>query len=166
MFFIVLAAWIIFNGAVTLEIMLFGIVLSAAVCAFMSILTEYSIKAELKQYKKLPFILLYIPVLVFEIVKANIITAAFIIKGNKKIKPVIVCFDSPLKTEYASSILANSITLTPGTIAVGPDHNEYSRCNQQHTGNGCSASVCKLRRKLSAHHAGGDRYCFKCIKTY
>lgn len=118
MFFIVLAAWIIFNGAVTLEIMLFGIALSAAVCAFMSWLTEYSLKAELKLYKKLPYILLYIPVLVFEIVKANIITAGFILKGNKKIKPVIVCFDSPLKTEYASSVLANSITLTPGTISV------------------------------------------------
>ena len=118
MFFIALAAWIIFNGAVTWEIMLFGIVLSAAVCVFMSVLTEYSIKAELKLYKKLPYILLYIPVLIYEIVKANIITAVFILKGNKKIKPVIVCFDSPLKTEYASSVLANSITLTPGTISV------------------------------------------------
>ena len=118
MFFIALAAWIIFNGAVTWEIMLFGIVLSAAVCTFMSVLTEYSIKAELKLYKKFPYILLYIPVLVYEIVKANIITAVFILKGNKKIKPVIVCFDSPLKTGYASSVLANSITLTPGTISV------------------------------------------------
>ena len=118
MFFIIFAAWIIFNGNVTLEILIFGALLSIAVCAFMSVLTEYSIKAEIKLMKKLPYIFTYILVLIAEIIKANLATVFLIIKGNKKIKPVVVSFDSPLKSEYASSVLANSITLTPGTISV------------------------------------------------
>ena len=40
-------------------------------------------------------------------------------------EPVIVHFNSPLKTEFAKYILATSITLTPGTIVVRLRDNEY-----------------------------------------
>ena len=51
------------------EILLFGAAISAIVCIFMSMLTEYSFKKELKLLKKLPYILLYILVLIIEISK-------------------------------------------------------------------------------------------------
>ena len=150
MFFILFAAWIIFNGRITAEILIFGAVISAAVCVFMSVLTEYSFKKELKLLKKLPYILLYILVLVVEIIKANLVTAVFIIKGNRKIDPVIVCFDSPLKTEYAASVLANSITLTPGTISVSMADGKFRvHCLDRSLCEGIDSSVfVKVLRKI------------------
>ena len=118
MFLILLMIWIIFNGSVTLEIVLFGVVISAAICLFLTRTTDYSFKKELKLVNKLPYVIAYLFVLVKEIVKANIICSTLIIKGNDKISPVLVSFKSPLKSEFLGTVLANSITLTPGTISV------------------------------------------------
>lgn len=56
-------------------------------------------------------------IFMWELTKANIDVAlrAF---GFKKINPGIVKIETDLKSEYAQSMLANSITLTPGTITM------------------------------------------------
>ena len=118
MFVLLTVVFIIFNGAFSLEILLFGIGISFAVCLFMSKFMGYSIKSELKIMKRLPLIIAYVFVLIYEIIKANICTAGLILRGNKRITPAIVTFDAPLRTEMACTVLANSITLTPGTISV------------------------------------------------
>ncbi|MBO4509732.1 MAG: Na+/H+ antiporter subunit E [Lachnospiraceae bacterium] len=126
MFLFLLALWIIFNGAFTLEILLFGIGISASVCFFMVKFAGYNIKRELKAAKKLPFIIEYLFVLLIEIIKANIACSGLIIKGSKKIQPVVVSFSSPLKSEFLSTVLANSITLTPGTISVSMRNGQFT----------------------------------------
>lgn len=118
MFLFLLIVWIIFNGAFTLEIFLFGVGISAAVCFFMVKFAGYPIKKELKAVRKLPYIIGYVFVLLAEIIKANIICSGLIVKGSKKLEPVVVSFDSPLKSDLLGTVLANSITLTPGTISV------------------------------------------------
>ena len=40
-------------------------------------------------------------------------------------EPVVVKFQSDLKTDMANVLLANSITLTPGTITVSLNKNEF-----------------------------------------
>jgi len=125
MFLLLILIFIIFNGKLTLEIFLFGAVISFFVCLFMCLFMGYSVKTELKVYLKAPLIVAYIFVLVFEIIKANLGTAALIFKGNKKINPCLVTFDSPLKSEFASTVLANSITLTPGTISVSMRNGKF-----------------------------------------
>ena len=125
MFFLLLILWIIFNGAVTLEIILFGVAASAVCCAFMVKIAGYSIKKELRFYVKFPYIIEYLFVLLIEIIKANVVCTGLIIKGNKKIKPVLVSFASPLKSEFLSTVLANSITLTPGTISVSMQDGQF-----------------------------------------
>lgn len=61
-------------------------------------------------------------------IKANLELAYRIITG--KIRPGIVKIPSGLKTGFAISILANSITLTPGTLSVDIDkkNNLYVHC--------------------------------------
>ena len=118
MLIFLLLLWIIFNGAFTLEILLFGIAISAVVFLFLVKFMGYSIRKEIKLICKLPFVIAYLFVLLEEIVKANIVCARLIIKGNRKIEPALVSFPSPLKSEMLSTVLANSITLTPGTISV------------------------------------------------
>ena len=63
---------------------------------------------------------LYIPWLIWEIVKANfhILKLIFHPEMKEKIQPHIVTFETGLTSDLAITTLANSITLTPGTITV------------------------------------------------
>ena len=64
------------------------------------------------------FSLAYIIVLLWEIIKANFDVAYRIIHPKMPIKPGIVAIKTSLKSDIAKMILANSITLTPGTFTL------------------------------------------------
>jgi energy-converting hydrogenase B subunit A len=61
----------------------------------------------------------YFIVLIFEIIKATIDVATRTVNGN--IEPVIVEIPTVLKRPISQTILANSITLTPGTLSIDLD---------------------------------------------
>ena len=115
LFFLV---WIIFNGRVTLEIVLFGIAISGLMFAFVCKFMDYSMEKERKFYKKFPLFCKYAVLLVKEIIKANLAVCYLILTRREVTEPVLVKVHTNLKTETARVILANSITLTPGTITV------------------------------------------------
>ena len=115
LFFIV---WIIFNGRVTLEIILFGIAISGLMFAFVCRFMDYSMEKERNFYRKFPLFCKYVVLLVKEIIKANLAVCHLILTRREVVEPVIVKIHTNLKTETARVILANSITLTPGTITV------------------------------------------------
>ncbi|MBN2281990.1 MAG: Na+/H+ antiporter subunit E [Candidatus Marinimicrobia bacterium] len=58
----------------------------------------------------------------WEMTKANLHVAYLVLHPNLPIKPGIVKIKSSLKNESAITVLANSITLTPGTLTI--DYNE------------------------------------------
>ena len=60
----------------------------------------------------------YLAVLMKEIILANITVLKIVLKSKKKVHPVLVKFPAPLKSHLLQVILADSITLTPGTITV------------------------------------------------
>ena len=60
----------------------------------------------------------YAALLVKEIVKANLAVCRLVLSRREVVEPVLVKIHTNLKTETARVILANSITLTPGTITV------------------------------------------------
>ena len=60
----------------------------------------------------------YWPLMAWEIVVANFHVARLILDPRLPIDPCLVEFESPLQTESANALLAQSITLTPGTITV------------------------------------------------
>ncbi len=63
----------------------------------------------------------YLPVFVMELVKANLHVAALVLNPKMPIKPGIVKIKTNLKTPVAKVWLANSITLTPGTLSLDVD---------------------------------------------
>ena len=115
LFFLV---WIIFNGRLTMEIALFGIAVAGAVFAFVCRFMEYSLKKELRFYRLMPAFVQYLYYLIKEIVFSNITVSRMILTRKEEMEPVIVHVRTSLKSEIARVILANSITLTPGTITV------------------------------------------------
>ena len=126
MYLIFFFAWIIFNGNITTEIVLFGIAVSAVVFAFMCKFMDYSLKKEINVYKKSICFLAYVVLLLVEIVKANLAIIPMILTIEEEMDPVIVKFRTSLKSDFARMLLANSITLTPGTITVALEGDEYT----------------------------------------
>jgi len=68
--------------------------------------------------KRILIFLVYIIVLFWEIIKANFDVAYRVIHPQMPIKPGIVVIKTHLKSDIAKMILANSITLTPGTFTL------------------------------------------------
>jgi len=62
--------------------------------------------------------LVYIPVFFYYIIKANFDVVYRALHPKMPIKPGIVKIKTTLKTESGITALANSITLTPGTLTV------------------------------------------------
>ena len=143
-------AWIIFNGGVTLEIVLFGVVISLAVFAFICKFMDFSIQREMNFYRRLPWFARYGYLLIKEIISANLTVCRMILTRKETVEPVIVRVHTNLKTETARVILANSITLTPGTITVSmTDRELLVHCLDKSLSEGMEDSVfVKLLQKM------------------
>lgn len=126
MYLLYFVLWIIFNGKFTLEIAAFGIIIAALLFAFTCKFTDYSIAKEKKMFKNSFRIIRYIILLVLEIVKANLAVSRLILSEKEEPEPALVKFTADLATPTGRSLLANAITLTPGTITVLLEDNNYT----------------------------------------
>lgn len=126
MFLIFFLAWIIFNGNITLEIVIFGLAIAALMFGFICKFMDYSPGKEKRFYKKIFVSILYIFLLIKEIVVANVQVMHMILTRKEIMEPCIVKFRTTLKSETARVVLANSITLTPGTITVSLEEDELT----------------------------------------
>lgn len=147
LFFLV---WVIFNGRLTVEITLFGIAVAGAMFAFVCRFMDYSPRKELLFYKKIPVFVQYLYCLVKEIIASNLVVSRMILTRKETVEPVIVRVHTDLKTETAKVILANSITLTPGTITVSLSGQELLvHCLDRSLAEGMEDSVfVRLLRKM------------------
>ncbi|MBU0762842.1 MAG: Na+/H+ antiporter subunit E [Candidatus Altiarchaeota archaeon] len=66
------------------------------------------------------YLVLYLLNLVYNIIKSSFETALLCVLG--RIDPQVVEVDTVLKKNISHYVLANSITLTPGTLTVDIDH--------------------------------------------
>ena len=62
--------------------------------------------------------IVYIPWLIKQIFLANIHVASLVLHPKMPIEPQILTFKTKLESDISSVTLANSITLTPGTITI------------------------------------------------
>lgn len=116
--------WIILNGKITLEIVLFGAFFSGIVTMFSYKVLRITPSLEKKAFLKIPLIIKYLIVLVVEIIKANIQVIKLVLSKEPEISPTLKTIKVNLKSRVSRVALANSITLTPGTITVSMKENE------------------------------------------
>ena len=134
--------WIIFNGNITPEICVFGVLIAALLFAFTCRFMDYSVKKEFRVYRKLGKLLRYVFVLVVEVVKANLGVIHLILTQKEEIQPVLARFHSDLKGPVAQTLLANAITLTPGTITVMLENGDYTvHCLDESLAEGMNSSI-------------------------
>jgi multicomponent Na+:H+ antiporter subunit E len=117
--------WIIFNGRLTLEIVIFGAVISAFIYAFAVKVMDYSPASDLRVFRNLPVFLHYCINLIVEIVKASFSVMKVALDPHARPEPVVVEFRSGLEEDFMNVILANSITLTPGTITIFQEKDHF-----------------------------------------
>lgn len=110
--------WILLNGRVTPEIVAIGAGLTAALALFMARFLGWSVRRERDIFRLAPLFLLYLLNLLWETLKAAVTVSLVAFTPSLRPEPVLVEFRSGLPREYQNVILANSITLTPGTITV------------------------------------------------
>ena len=110
--------WIILNGRITVEIVLFGLALDALVILALTRLTNYRLRYEPRLWRNVGLMCAYLAVLIWEILKANWKVLGIVLFRSRKIKPMLVKVSVPLSRDWQRMLLANSITLTPGTITA------------------------------------------------
>ncbi len=152
MYILLFLFWVILNGRITLEITIFGLVLSAAIYFWMCKFANYSFQKDMTIIRKLPLILMYCVVLLIEIIKANIVMMQYVMSPTIMNEPALVRFHVDFKHRTAQVLLANSITLTPGTITVEMENGDYLvHCYDKSMGDGIDESVfVQLLKKLEA----------------
>ena len=150
MYLLLILFWIILNGKITLEIFLLGMVFALAVYAFANKFLGLTWNREKKFWKYFFWGLQYLAVLMKEIIFANITVLKIVLKSKKKVHPVLVKFPAPLKSHLLQVILADSITLTPGTITVRLYEEKFEvHCLDESMAEGLNDSVfVKMLKKL------------------
>lgn len=145
MFLLLFICWILFNQRITVEIVIFGLVICTALFFFMCRFMDYSLRKDLFIMSRLPGIAVYVLVLIREIIKANFTLFGFVLfKRNHS--PIIVEFTTRLRTRTARAFLANSITLTPGTITVSVEGDRFRvHCYDRSLATDLSGSVFEQR---------------------
>ena len=142
MYLIFFLIWIIFNGQFTFEIAAFGLVIAGVMYWFICRFLDYAPRNDLIMYKRSFLIFHYIFVLLKEILKANAAVFKLIYSARYEPEPAIIRFTAPLKSRFARVLLANSITLTPGTITVSLKDDEYVvHCLDKELARGIDSSV-------------------------
>lgn len=142
MILLFLIIWIILNGRVTPEVLVMGLVIALPVYFFFCKFLAFSPKKELQVAKRIGFCIRYIFVLLIEIVKANLQVMGLILSSKLEVEPKLVTFRTKLKQNGSKVTLANSITLTPGTITVDIKKDRYLvHCLDKEMADGLDSSV-------------------------
>jgi len=109
-------------GLWSIEEMLFGLILSL-IAGFISHATF--LKEDMRMVNPIRWVLFLVYLIgpfFFALAKANVDVAYRVLTG--KINPGIVRISPDLKTDLGVTMLANSITLTPGTLSVDVDEEQ------------------------------------------
>jgi multicomponent Na+:H+ antiporter subunit E len=118
-FLIMFGFWILLSGKFDLFHLTLGVISSALVSFLSADILMHETGKSKKLLTGLRFIS-YIPWLLYQIVLSTIHVALLALQPDvkKKIDPIIVTFKTKLQSNVARVALANSITLTPGTITI------------------------------------------------
>ncbi len=97
-----------------------GIANSLLTVLLFSVYFEYEARRFL-DLRRWFWLIAYIPFFAWECLKANLDVAFRVLHPERPINPGIVKIRTELKSDIARTFLANSITLTPGTMSVEID---------------------------------------------
>ncbi len=118
-FLVLFGVYVLLAGIVVQELIL-GAVISLALTFIIAKYVNYEIDNKLP-YRILVFVFLYLPVFLWQLVLANFSVARRVLSIKIPLNPGIVKIETDLEGDFGKLLLANSITLTPGTLSIDID---------------------------------------------
>jgi len=113
----VILTWPFVDGKIDLQVVIAGVIASAIVAVLFHEVFPKEHRVFLSPVRVF-WLLVYLPVFFYYMIKANLDVVYRALHPKMPIKPGIVKIKTVLKTEAGITALANSITLTPGTLTV------------------------------------------------
>ena len=113
-------AWLMFNGRVTVDVIVVGVIAVALLTFILHRIGVYDPGKDMAYASKILPFLGFVLSLIIEVFKANIHMILLVLspRPEEKINPCIVAHKTKLRTPAGLVGLANTITLTPGTVTV------------------------------------------------
>ncbi|MCI5753119.1 MAG: Na+/H+ antiporter subunit E [Clostridiales bacterium] len=126
MYVLTFVLWLILNARLTWEVAGMGLVLTALFGVFFGCFLDYRPRNELRAWRRFFLMLGYVGLLIREVIKSNLAMIDIVWDKSVPVAPTLITFDVPLQTRFCRMLLANSITLTPGTITVSVDGSRFT----------------------------------------
>ncbi|SIS88219.1 Na+/H+ antiporter subunit E [Belliella pelovolcani] len=105
--------WVAITGAFTVENFVFGFALS-----FFLLWITATDRRDNKYFNRIPKLIGFVFFFLYELIKANIEVAYDVITPRHYMEPGIVKIPLDAKSDLEITLLANLITLTPGTLSL------------------------------------------------
>jgi multicomponent Na+:H+ antiporter subunit E len=113
----ILLTWPVVDGKIDIQVVVAGLIASVLVAVLFHEILPKEHHVFISPVRIFWF-LVYVPVFFYYVVKANLDVVYRALHPKMPIRPGIVKIKTELKTDSAITALANSITLTPGTLTV------------------------------------------------
>jgi multicomponent Na+:H+ antiporter subunit E len=123
-FLVLFVFWLLLSWHFDPEHLLLGLISSILVAYFFGDLLRL-IEVNDLSMRKIILLIRYMVYLAYSILLANIDVAYRVLHPNMPINPRIVKFRSRLRSDIGRTVLANSITLTPGTITINVEDGTF-----------------------------------------
>ena len=128
--FLVLFASYLALAGFELQELLLGAVISVALTFILAKHVNFTLDYRFP-VRLLVFVFAYVPLFVFQLILSNIDVAFRVLSPKIPLNPGFVKISTDLKGDFAKLTLANSITLTPGTLSVDiTDSDIYIQTNE------------------------------------
>ncbi len=111
-FILLFLVWIGLTNSLNIQELIVGAIVSFIIAKFFTPNREFNIKDLAVKYIK------FIPIFFKNLIESNIAVAKIVLNPKLPINTAIVKLKTDLTNEHDRLILANAITLTPGTITV------------------------------------------------
>ena len=117
--------WIMLNGRLSPDVVVSGLAVSFFIWKFSGRYMRPQSGNGAFSLRKLRKMANYLRHLVWEMVLANIQVIRLVLSPKMELRPCVTFFQPKLKSDFGRVLLANSITLTPGTITGELDDDGY-----------------------------------------
>lgn len=114
------ATWLLMSSNFNTENVIVGVVVSLIV----AFIFKKSFLLNAPNLSNIFYFFVYVFILLFEIIKANLQVAMVVLSPKINVNSKIISHKITLKSKIARLVLANSITLTPGTLSVDIEGDE------------------------------------------
>ena len=126
MFFLLFGFWLILNGRVDPEILITGAVICGLLYLFLWKFMGYSPKKEWRYVRRLGWLTGYFFFMLREIFNSSMSVIRLIWSPKLVTEQRVVTFPCHLRTTAGRVLLANFITLTPGTVTADIDGDRFT----------------------------------------